>query len=337
MFKNYVFTPIANVVLFALATSALAASDEHEHPMPTESPMSAMCEVPGSPLQNVADVDGSGIVDLHDLLMIWEGIESGNYAAIYDRNGDRAVGFDDLILAIADYGTQSPFEDQEIARFYHRFKHLQPLTDAYELRLMGYGPITSSLAGHGAHWGAEELVNAVLGSQPAVKHALEGLNVPDDESGVKALFWGQAATPLFEDAAADSGLSSLDWPEPNGEWMAKQVQAFDGDPPVFTSHSGERWHTHAGLCVTLQELGNGPQWVLDQHTSFAECQSIPDLSKTADDPVSFWGNFWMLHMWLFDPNPNGLFAGTHPCVDPDAPSEDEINRGRTVPEFFAHH
>ena len=48
-------------------------------------------------------------------------------------------------------------------------------------------------------------------------------------------------------------------------------------------------------------------------------------------------NFWMLHVWLFDLNPNGVFGGTHPCVDPDAPPESSINGDREVPPFFAHH
>ena len=45
-------------------------------------------------------------------------------------------------------------------------------------------------------------------------------------------------------------------------------------------------------------------------------------------------NVWMLHMWMFDLNPNGLFGGTHPDVDPQAPGEEIINGGREVPMWF---
>jgi hypothetical protein len=43
----------------------------------------------------------------------------------------------------------------------------------------------------------------------------------------------------------------------------------------------------------------------------------------------------MVHMWFFELNPNGLFGNTHPCIDPDAPKEQDLNyRCRPTPEFF---
>ena len=40
---------------------------------------------------------------------------------------------------------------------------------------------------------------------------------------------------------------------------------------------------------------------------------------------------------MFDLKPNATFANTHPCIDTDAPSEDDINVGRDVPPYFQHH
>jgi len=42
----------------------------------------------------------------------------------------------------------------------------------------------------------------------------------------------------------------------------------------------------------------------------------------------------MLHVWMFNLNPNGIFAGTHPDVDPDSVSEESLNGDREVPMFF---
>jgi hypothetical protein len=120
----------------------------------------------------------------------------------------------------------------------------------------------------------------------------------------------------------------------------QRVQAFASPPPdFFPDTDADHWHTHAGLCLTVQDLGNGPEWLTNQHTTYAECQAMPNLM-----PFEFngqvgnpWGNFWMLHAWLFYLNPHSVFANTHPCVDPDGLSEEEMNGGREVPPFFQMH
>jgi len=57
---------------------------------------------------------------------------------------------------------------------------------------------------------------------------------------------------------------------------------------------------------------------------------------TPDGSV-LWTNFWMVHMWIYDLNPKGLFGGAHPCVEPNGPSDKTINGDRPVPHFFKGH
>ena len=104
--------------------------------------------------------------------------------------------------------------------------------------------------------------------------------------------------------------------------------------------TGDR-HKHGGLCMTVLHSydANGNlvrTGSANQHTTFNECQAIPN-DERMPDGSSMWANFWMVHMWLYDLNPNGFFAGTHPCVDPNGLDESTINGDRNVPHFFAHH
>ena len=122
--------------------------------------------------------------------------------------------------------------------------------------------------------------------------------------------------------------------------MNSRVIAFAGHAPKFTSSPHEQWHTHAGLCFTTETVDGKKRIVLNQHTAFLECQAIPSEDKLGTSPigpVNPWVNIWMLHVWMFDLNPNGLFANTHPCLDPHAVDEATINNGRPVPPFFQHH
>ncbi|NRB41490.1 MAG: hypothetical protein HRU20_23965 [Pseudomonadales bacterium] len=52
---------------------------------------------------------------------------------------------------------------------------------------------------------------------------------------------------------------------------------------------------------------------------------------------NLWVNIWMLHAWIYDLNPMGLFSGTHPHVDPNATPESSRRDGREVPMYFMMH
>ncbi len=316
-------TSVIASVICCTASTLIYAQQEH----------TKTCSDTPAPLLKVADFDGSGIVDTHDLKSIGKAfrnfLQTGEYYSIYDRNADGEISGRDIALTARDLGKESDLTDQQLAQLYHELKALQNINVTNELYELGFEPITSSLAGHGVHW-----------NNMSSTMDVSGLNIPEDNSAVKGIYYSKGAIPLFNDSSSPSGYSTLDYPQPGGAWMYERVQAFAGHPPnLFPESNEESWHTHAGLCVTLQDNGSGPQIELDQHTSYMECQVIPSLRKINIDGVeqNAWFNIWMLHIWMFDLNPSGLFAGTHPCLDMHAPLENEINDDREIPIFFMHH
>lgn len=317
---------LGSVITSVICCTASTMLQAHQH-------QAAECSDTPAPLLSVADFDASGKVDHNDLRAVGRifrnSLHNDEYYSLYDRNADGKITAKDIALTARDLGKQSDFTDQQLAQLYHQLKPLQTVTGADALYQSGFEPIASSLAGHGVHW-----------NNTSSDLDVSGLNVPEDNSGVKGIYYSKSAIPLFNDSSAMTGYSSLDYPQPGGAWMYERVQAFAGHPPnLFPESNEESWHTHAGLCITLQDNGSGPRFELDQHTSYMECQSIPSLRKVVINDVeqNAWFNIWMLHVWMFDLNPKGLFAGTHPCLDPDAQQESEINDDRDVPPFFMHH
>jgi len=280
------------------------------------------CGDTAQPLLSVADFNADGSVSYKDIIELSLYKESGKYYAMYDRNADGLLDDYDLQVASNELGKSSTSIDRKLARLYQKTKILQTVSSPIQLQALGFSPITSSLSGHGVHW-----MN-IFSDMPVT-----GINVLEDGSAVKAVYFSKDALPLFSDETLESGMSPLDYPSIPGVWMDKRVQAFSNLPPVEPDVSLQhKWHSHAGLCITEQDNGSGAKFVLDQHTSFTECQAIPNTQA-----YNIWVNVWMLHVWLFDLNPGGTFAGMHPCVDPDAPSESDINGDREIPPFFMHH
>ncbi len=297
----------------------------------------AQCSDPAVPLLSVSDFNGDGQVTRKDLHMLRDAVHGRVYYALFDRNADGELNHKDIHLAKHEMYLNSTKTDQKLAKMYQRFKHFQPLTGFGELQAMNYRSFGGVFAFHGQHWLNTAGRFAVIGMRKADPFIAEGVNVMGDGSSVPALFWGEGAVPLFKDPSAPSGLSPLDWPAPDGVWNVERVQAFAGGPPdFFPDTDTDLWHPHVGLCLTNQDLGNGPEWVLDQYTSNAECQATPSLQKTEINGqlVNEWGNFWMLHAWLYKLNPRGVFGNVHPCIDLNGASEEEISAGREVPPFF---
>ncbi|WP_455203523.1 dockerin type I domain-containing protein [Kaarinaea lacus] len=283
-----------------------------------------ICNGGAKPVLSVADFDANGVVNADDMLLIKKAIKRENYYAFYDVNVDGELDKKDLRRARQDLGMQSTLIDRQLALLFHRVKQYQLVDSKQELQATGFYQIAGSLAGHGEHW--TDQVDPVEGDfwRP------NGLNVPKNGKSVKGVFWAVDAVPVFENGATD-------YPLPGGEWETQRVVEFAQHAPKFTVSDEEKWHTHAGLCITVEMRSAGPELVLNQHTTFAECQALPSLVKRPGTDYNFWDNIWMLHAWMFDLNPNGIFANTHPCVDPDSPTEDTINGDRPVPPFFQHH
>lgn len=325
---KHTLTFIAMAITTTVAQQAIAHAD-------------AECGDPRHPLLSVADFNADGKVTGEDISMIVRKKQNNRYYAMYDVNADGIFDEHDVKKAIDQIGAASTALDQWLATQYNRFEYLQGVSGHATITAMGYQQLGGPLKNHGVHWMNEAGMFAIAGLRQADQTMAEGLNVLEDGSDIPAMFWGEHAVPLFNDPGSASGLSTLDYPTPGGAWMQERVQAFAGSPPDFIPGVDENWHTHAGTCLTLWDVGNGPAWQTNQHMSAAECQALPNLAPFTDpatgQPVNLWGNFWMLHAWLFELNPRGVFANKHPCVSETAPDEDTINGGREVPMWFQMH
>ncbi|MDH5728311.1 MAG: hypothetical protein OEZ58_04940 [Gammaproteobacteria bacterium] len=305
------------VMMLSSFCSSLAMADDNELDE------REICQGSAPALLSVADFDGNGFVDENDIVLVKKAAKKDIYYAFYDYNADGEVNRKDVRLAKSDLGKSSSALDRQLAKLFHYNKQLQLVDSKQELRAMDFGVIAESLAGHGEHW-------SDWGGNRGGMLMPEGINVNADEK-VMGLYWSIDAMPVFANGATD-------YPTPGGAWQDSRVIAFADPQPKYTQSDDEKWHTHGGLCLTV-EPGPAPlgyKAVLNQHTSFNECQAIPSLIKTAGE-YNAWFNIWMLHAWIFDLNPNGVFGNLHPCADANSPAEETINGDREVPVFFQHH
>lgn len=300
--------------LLCLAPVTLLADDEEQE----------ICNGGVQPILSVADFNGDGTVTEKDITIIKKAVKKENYYAFYDVNLDGKLDRRDIRRAKHDLGLSSNLTEQLLAYLFHRTKQYQLIDSPEEMMATGFSTIADSIAGHGQHW--IDFVDPVEGNfwRP------NGLNFSKNDQTVKGVFWSKDAIPVFENGATD-------YPTPGGLWETQRVIAFADTPPIFTGDPSEVWHTHAGLCITAEGTFESPVISLNQHTTFAECQALPSIYKVPGTNYNPWFNQWMLHAWMFDLNPNGIFGNTHPCVDPQSPDEATINGDRPVPPFFQHH
>lgn len=287
------------------------------------------------PLTSVADFNADGIVNGKDISALAKLIgENKDYYALYDRNADGMLDDTDVFLATRDMGKNSTPLDQEMAIIYKRFQYLQTERGYAQFGALGYQPIPVPLKGHGVHWFNEAGLGSMFGmKQPSIQIA-EGLNISTDERRVHALFYAAPAIPVFDNGATDY---------PHGDsWQDARVIAFSNTPTNLTSSQNESWHKHGGLCMPLRYTTdiNGNTTLTGeahQYTTYNECQAMPSDVSMMPDGSNMWANFWMVHLWIYDLNPNGLYAGTHPCVETNAPDAETIVGDREVPMFFMGH
>jgi hypothetical protein len=290
-----------------------------------------VCGDPRHKLLTVGDFDADGKVRVWDLLEILYVWHQGGYYSMYDRDADADVDLRDVVEVIKELGKTSTALDRHLANAYSRFVHFQEVGNAFTdpTIVPEFQPFTASVFGHGVHWVNEAGGLPIIGLGHASFMQAEGLNIPENGDRVRGMFWGEAGVPVFEDGATD-------WPTPGGAWQDQRVIAFASHhTPSFTGDPTEAWHAHVGLCSVINQLG---RFEVHQLTTYNECQAIFSAVPTSPDGVSnVWLNFWMLHVWLFDLNPRGPFAGAHPCVDQHSPTDEDTYGGREVPEWFHEH
>ena len=321
----YIYTKTLSLILAGslIPLGSLLAENNHHSHHDHDEDETEICMGSAPAILEVADFDGNGIVNEDDITIIKSAKKRDTYYAFYDINADGEFNRHDVHQAYADLGKSSSTLDQQKAALFHQIKVLQQTNNKPELQATQYMLIAQSLAGHGEHW----FYN--LPQHNGNPYRPGGVNYSAEDNTVKGVYWSVDAIPVFSEGATD-------FPQPGGDWMTQKVISFSGHPLRLTNSPDETWHTHAGLCVTAEPGDKGPLPVLNQHTTFAECQALPTLFKTGGD-YNVWMNIWMLHAWMFDLNPNGFFANTHPCVDPSSPTEESINGGREVPAFFQDH
>ena len=309
-------------VLSILSSISVSYSDENKN---------ESCSSGAQPILSAADFNGDSIVNDADIKILKSVLKREQYYAFYDINADGKLNGKDHKFAEQQLNSQSTKFDQQLAKLFHQVKQYQITDTKEEVTAMGFNGLTPTLSGHGEHWTNLDGGKAIAGYGSSEFYRAEGLNISKDTNRVHGLFWGVAAQPVFENGATD-------YPQAGGEWMNSQVVAFTGHSPKFTASENEMWHAHSGLCVTSELTESGETFSLNQHTTFLECQAIPSNVKSISNPgLNNWINIWMLHTWMFDLNPNGIFANEHPCIDPTAPPESSINGDKEIPPFFQHH
>jgi hypothetical protein len=275
----------------ALLFTPLVAQAQHGHHC---DPETAVAE----PILSVSDFDGDGEVGWNDLKLVIKQVARRDYIAFYDRNADYRLNGRDILATIRDWGAASSTMDQQLAAAFWgsvAFRDQQAAIDA------GFIPFTQAFAGHGQHWAVHADTGLLDYNFDA--SAPEGLNY-DLDGNLWAVFYYVGATP-------DAN---------NFNPLAQVPEGFDGHEDM--------WHHHAGACLMGIDYDD-PR--MDPETlSFMECIG-PGSCGLAAYMNGYGGDFrwnpqfFMLHVWLYELNPCGTFAGAHPDLEAGSPDPATAN------------
>ncbi|QYF94437.1 hypothetical protein KY495_04255 [Massilia sp. PAMC28688] len=256
-----------------------------------------------TPVLSKGDFDGDGTVTRKDIQLLAEQIGKQQYIAFFDRNADHVLDQKDVAIATAEAGAASTQLDRELAAAYHGTKAYRQLSKA---TADGFVPWTEALYGHGAHYVQRpERGTLDYTFNPA---APEGLNY-DADGRLWAVFYYIGPSPTRLDGTKYP-------PGDRFKPFSQAPEGFCGDADV--------WHHHAGGC--FKGL-NYEQPVMDPaRLSFREGlspqQCLPGSAVKNGLPVSsnakWTPEFHMLHAWIYELNPCGTFAGTHPDLAKNA-------------------
>lgn len=252
-----------------------------------------------TPVLSTSDFDGDGTVTRKDIALLAEQIGSADYIAIFDRNADRVLDQKDTIIARAEAGAASRAVDRELAAAYQGTKAYRNLRGAIA---DGFVPWTESLFGHGSHW-VQRPERGTLDYRfnPG---APEGLNY-DANGRLWAVFYYSGPSPTRLDGTK----------YPPGDRFRPFSQApegFCGDADV--------WHHHAGGCfkgLNYEQPNMDPAKLsfregISPRQCLAGCSTERGLPVTSN--AKWTPEFHMLHAWIYELNPCGTFAGTHPAL-----------------------
>lgn len=244
-------------------------------------------------IMQVGDFDGSGVIDPADIEMISAYVEAGDYAAFFDMNADGALDGRDVSTVAARMGEAGTPRDAQMAALWAT---TEPYRDVREALAAGYEPFTPDLAGHGIHFANFGLINSWPG-RGFQAGAPEGLNYTASGELVAAFYYAPGAFDLHEI-----------YPD---NYPADTYYKLLSVPPSFDGVMAHEWHNHIGAC-----FGGATSPV----PGFDQC--VPKATCLDQYGANLWADkFHMLHVWLFEYNECGAFAGIDTDVSPSAPEE----------------
>ena len=290
--------------------------ESHSHDLTHEDTYSSL-----TPIISVADFDGSGQVDIADILDIvsrHNSIEGEDlYHPLYDLNTDGKINGRDIALAVQDFGTDVPLVDRQIAgatqatmKYYGAGGQEQAIAD-------GYLPFTQEVKGHGIHYFNFALASQIGESPNLNPNTPIGLNY-DAEGNLVAVFY--IRTPYDPIAALENPAAFVTVDPEN-----------DFPPTSFDGISAEDWHTHenfwtTGLGSLDAELVYGFEEEVPIESTISRLQNINFQFFPESDAI-FSPKFWMLHGWFHSLNPSGTFANLDPNLSLYAPEELGVHGG----------
>lgn len=294
---------VGSIVTFTQALWASAPIAQHSDTQ--EHGHAAFCDVTeaeATPILDVSDFDASGSVDEADLALLQNQIDASEYTAFFDRNADRRLDETDGELVREDIGSRSAPRDQQLAMAY---QHTKAFRDRETAIRQGYTPFTQVLHGHGAHW-SQNPEGGGLGYSFAPGNPV-GLNYASD-GALWGIFYYIGPSGSREDG-------SVYPPRHTFRPFSQAPEGFEGDD--------DAWHWHAGTCFVGLDVNNPSLDPADyeflERLSPSECAArAREASGGQIQEPSWVPQFHMLHVWLYELNPCGTFAGAHPELDIDA-------------------
>ncbi|MBS1304094.1 hypothetical protein [Loktanella sp. SALINAS62] len=288
------------VQVFSVSTSMAQHLEVQEHGH------AAFCdtsEAEPTPVLNVADFNASGEVSEEDVLLIQEHVDASDYVAFFDRNADGQLDESDVELARQEIGSQSSPRDKQIALAY---QHTESFRDQETAIRKGYAPFTEVLHGHGSHW-AQNPEGGSQGYSFIPANPL-GLNYASDGS-----LWGVFYYIGPSNKRPEGGMYP---PRQEFRPLSEAPEGFEGDDDI--------WHWHAGACFVGLDTDNPSldpaEYQFLERLSPSEClERTKEAGNEQIEDPNWVPEFHMVHVWLYELNPCGTFAGAHPNLDREAP------------------
>lgn len=240
-------------------------------------------------IMQVGDFNGDGRISSADVNMLSEFKDSGQYAAFFDMNADGVLNGKDVSAVAKNMRRPGTVRDAQMAALW---RTTAPYRDIRNAQADGYTPFTPDLMGHGIHYAKPGRILQRFGGAPWDAAKPEGLNYTADGRLVAAFYYAPGAIRLD-----DGHFQEL------------------ASPASFDGIDDDMWHDHIGACFGR---ATSPLSGFNQCMTQSACLATPGPTPTL---LSWSPGFHMLHVWLFEYNACGPFAGLDEDVSQMAPME----------------